>query len=127
MRRHLASPRVAWGIAAMVLAVRSTVAAQGSGPPAVRAESMTVVASTHYQAGALRRWVVGSAYRDLWAMPIRVPVLDLDTYAGGLRPTKEGGGLQTKSLRLEAAGGLQYVFRLSDKGPAMSEGIRPAQ
>jgi hypothetical protein len=124
MRRHLASPRVAWGVAAMVLAVPSRAAAQGSGPPAARADSMTVVASTRYEVGALHRWVAGSAYRDLWAMPIRVPMLYLDTYAGGLRPTKEGGGLQTKSLRLEAAGGLQYVFRLSDKGPAMSEGVK---
>jgi hypothetical protein len=31
---------------------------------------------------------------------VRVPVLDLDHYAGGLQPLKEGGGNQTKNLRL---------------------------
>jgi hypothetical protein len=67
-------------------------------------------------AGSLYRWLAGGAYRDLWATPIRVPVLDWETYFGGLHPTKEGGGMQTKSLRLETADGTEYVFRLSDKG-----------
>jgi len=48
-------------------------------------------------------------------MPIHVPVLDWQTYAGGLHPTKEGGGMQTKSLRFETVAGAEYVFRLSDK------------
>ena len=42
-------------------------------------------------------------------------MLDWHTYLGGLHPTKEGGGMQTKSLRLENADGAEYVFRLSDK------------
>jgi hypothetical protein len=78
-------------------------------------ESVTVAAGERYQAGTLHRWFSGGTYRDLWAMPIRVPVLDWQTYLGGLHPTKEGGGMQTKSLRLENAGGSEYVFRLTDK------------
>jgi hypothetical protein len=76
---------------------------------------ITIAAGRRYEAGALHRWFGGSTYRDLWTMPIRVPVLDLQTYAGGLHPTKEGGGLQTKSLRFETADGTEYVFRVSDK------------
>ena len=79
------------------------------------AESITVAAGVRYRAGALQRWVGGNGYRDLWAMPIRVPVIDLQTYDGGLRVTKVGGGQQTLSLRFESAGGTEYVFRLSDK------------
>ncbi|HMA45026.1 MAG TPA: hypothetical protein VKO86_13465, partial [Gemmatimonadales bacterium] len=85
------------------------------GPLPAAPDSVTVAAGARYQAGALHRWIAGSGYRDLWAMPMRVPVLDLRTYAGGLHPTKEGGGNQTRSLRLEAVSGAEYVFRLSDK------------
>jgi hypothetical protein len=58
---------------------------------------------------------LGSNYRDLWATPITVPVLDLHTFAGGLRPTKTGGSTQTRSLRFKAATGSEFVFRLVDK------------
>jgi len=117
-----------WIAAAVAAAVPSVVASQASpslATPAVRAapktvgakpESVTVIAGARYQAGALHRWFVGDTYRDLWTRPIRVPVLDWQTYVGGLHPTKEGGGMQTKSLRLETADGSEYVFRLSDKG-----------
>ena len=70
---------------------------------------------THYQAGAFHRWFFGDNYRDLWTTPIRVPVFDWHSFAGGLHPTKEGGGNQTKSLRFETAEGDEYVFRLVDK------------
>ena len=80
-----------------------------------RADSITVAASLDYPATTFYRWLVGSTNRDLWATPVRVPVLHLETYAGGLRLTKTGGGLQTKSLRFESAEGAEYVFRLSDK------------
>ncbi|HYV95925.1 MAG TPA: hypothetical protein VE967_00570 [Gemmatimonadaceae bacterium] len=82
------------------------------GPDTLR---VTIAAGKRYEAGALHRWFGGNTYRDLWTMPIRVPVLDLATYAGGIHPTKLGGGMQTLSLRFEDAAGSAYVFRLSDK------------
>ena len=42
-------------------------------------------------------------------------MLDLRTFAGGLTPTKNGGGKQTKSLRFEDSKGNEFVFRLVDK------------
>ncbi|MEO8452353.1 MAG: hypothetical protein ABI647_21355, partial [Gemmatimonadota bacterium] len=36
-------------------------------------------------------------------------------HAGGLKPTKKGGGFQTKGLRLKAADGRVYQFRSVDK------------
>ncbi|HMA23573.1 MAG TPA: hypothetical protein VKP00_06255, partial [Gemmatimonadaceae bacterium] len=115
------TPYCTWWIAATAAAsVAPSIAAAQPGLsiplPAARPESVTVAAGARYQAGALYRWFAGDTYRDLWAMPIRVPVLDWQTYVGGLHPTKEGGGMQTKSLRLETADGAEYVFRLSDKG-----------
>lgn len=83
-------------------------------PPPVP-DSSTVVAGAHYQGGGLRRFFLGKTYRDLWATPIRVPLLNLESFAGGLTPTKTGGGNQTRSLRFLGADGLEYVFRLVDK------------
>lgn len=83
--------------------------------PAPGTDSVTVAAGTKYDAGGLHRFLFGGRYRHLWKTPIRVPVLNLATFAGGLRADKEGGGVQTKSLRLVAANGVEYVFRSVDK------------
>jgi hypothetical protein len=71
-----------------------------------------------YAAGGFHRWLFGSHYRDLWTTPVRVPVLDLQTFAGGLHPTGRGGGKQTKSLRFKGADGRQYQFRSINKDPS---------
>lgn len=85
-------------------------------PPDVRSrDSVTVAAGAHFRAGGLRRWLLGGTYRDLWTRPIRVPVLNLHTFGGGLRPTKLSGGAQTMSLRFVAADGQEYNFRSVDK------------
>ncbi len=84
--------------------------------PAVANESVTVAPGARYRADGVERWLDGSSYRKLWTTPIRVPVLNLQTFVpGGLRPVKTGGGAQTVNLRLEADNGDQYVFRLVDK------------
>ncbi len=78
----------------------------------------TVAAGTRYDAGSLHRFVLGASYRDLWTAPVAVPVLDLSTFAGGLTPTRRGGGNQTRSLRFRGADGREYAFRSVDKYPA---------
>jgi hypothetical protein len=85
--------------------------------PARRAMPATLVvpASTRYQAGRFRRWLQGANYRREWQQPIEVPVLDLGTAHGGLTPLKRGGGYQTKSLRLRAADGQEFVLRSVEK------------
>lgn len=83
------------------------------------ARALTVRAGDHYAAGALHRVLFGTDYRALWTTELRVPVLDLSTFAGGLTPTTAGGGLQTKSLRFRGADGYQYGFRSVDKDPAV--------
>jgi hypothetical protein len=80
-----------------------------------RGRDTTVVAGAHYAKPGIYRFYFGKQYRDLWTAPIRVPLLDLDTFAGGLTPTTAGGGFQTKSLRFRGADGYQYGFRSVDK------------
>ena len=51
--------------------------------PAARAQEAPrrkVVAGEKYQASGLHRALFGADYRDLWATPIEVPVLDLQRY-----------------------------------------------
>jgi Omp85 superfamily domain len=87
----------------------------GTPPSVAGPDSVTVVAGSHYAAGGMRQAFVGGTYRDLWATPVRVPVLNMHTFAGGLRPLKAGGGHQTKSLHLSGTDGTLFTFRPVDK------------
>ncbi|HET6230109.1 MAG TPA: BamA/TamA family outer membrane protein [Longimicrobiaceae bacterium] len=94
--------------------------------PAAAQDSATVVASKRYEAGSVRRALLGEDYRDLWQTPTRVPVLDLRRFGGGLTPTERGGGNQTKSLRFRGGDGREYSFRSVDKEvtPALPKDIQ---
>lgn len=94
--------------AALVAAGISSAA--GQTPRGTGADTV-VVAGEIYGAGGFHRWLLGDNYRDAWTTPIKVPVLDLRTFHGGLTPTKVGGGMQAKSLRLVAPDSSEYVFR----------------
>ena len=89
-------------------------------------DSVTVVPGEYFKAGKFKQKVFGSLYRDIWQVPVTVPVLDLRTAKGGLTPTQQGGGLQTRSLRLVAKDGREYVVRSIEKFPdkALPELIR---
>jgi hypothetical protein len=76
-------------------------------------DSVTVIPGPEYQAGWLHRVLFGEHYRDLWATPMKVKVLNLE----GFTPVKMGGGYQTKSLRLKGSDGKLYVFRSVNKDP----------
>src|SRR5688572_28981175 len=66
-----------------------------------------------YRAGTLHRLFLGTGYRGLWTSTVRVEVLDLSSFAGGLRPIKRGN--LTRSLRFVGADGHEYVLRAADK------------
>ncbi|QNH63723.1 BamA/TamA family outer membrane protein [Hymenobacter sediminicola] len=72
-------------------------------------------ASQRYAAGPVKTWLLGKNYRQEWQQPVRVPILNLGTTQGGLRPLRQGGGKQTKSLRLRATNGREYVLRSIEK------------
>ncbi|MGE0552970.1 MAG: BamA/TamA family outer membrane protein [Gemmatimonadales bacterium] len=102
----------------IALAAASAVAfPKVAGAQAGMTDSVTVVPGAAYARGGVYRFFFGDHYRDLWTTPVRVPLLDLATFAGGLRPLKRGGGTQTKSLRFQGADGRQYAFRSVDKDP----------
>ena len=93
-------------------------AGQSPAAPGASADTVVVTPGARYRAGGFHALLFGRHYRALWSTPIRVEVLDLDRFAGGLRPTQRGGGKQTKSLRFKGGDGRQYQFRSIDKDPS---------
>lgn len=113
------TPFVALLTAAVAAGGAPVVEAQSKGDSTQRpSRTVKVIPGAHYTASGLHRFFFGNHYRDLWATPVTVRVLDLETYAGGLRPTRRGGGKQTKSLRFASADGRKFAFRSLDKDPA---------
>src|SRR5690606_6484041 len=93
-------------------------------PPAVPAEMLRGGANAFitspgqsYEAGAFHRWLFGDLRRDIWSVAFRVPVLRLDTLAGGVTVQELGGGLQTLGLRLLGKDSVVYQFRSVVKDP----------
>ncbi|HEV2149151.1 MAG TPA: BamA/TamA family outer membrane protein [Longimicrobiaceae bacterium] len=80
-----------------------------------QADSVTVVAGPEYAASDAWRLLFGEDYRHLWTTPVRVELLDLVRFAGGLTPVRTGGGNQTLSLRFQGADGREYAFRSVNK------------
>ncbi len=60
----------------------------------------------------------GNNYREEWKTEVKgIPYFDLKKERGGLDIVKKGGGMQTRSLRLEASNKKQYVLRSINKYP----------
>jgi hypothetical protein len=94
----------------LMLLASAGAGAQARPRPSARADT-TLPASDQYAAGGFHRFMLGSNYRDLWSAPITVPFLDLATFAGGLHPTKTGGGGQTRTLHFVTPDEQEFVFR----------------
>lgn len=110
-------------VASLVLGVSGSAIAQGGPPtPASEREQETVVkpAGTRFRAGGLQRFFFGHDYRDLWALPVRVEVLDLGSFAGGLTPVRRTGAGQSTNLALRGADGRAYTFRGVEKDATRS-------
>ncbi len=82
-----------------------------------------VIAGKQYDRKASYQKLWGAHYRKEWATPVKIKIVKLDTLAGGLVPYEQGGGRQSKTLRLRDAGGREYVLRSIDKsfGKALPE------
>lgn len=89
----------------------------GQTDPSWFSDYKTVVPAKQYEAGWFHELFFGSHWRDLWTTPVKVGVVDLSKYGGGLTPTEKGGGLQTKAIKFKGADGKEYKFRSLDKDP----------
>jgi len=78
------------------------------------------------EVSGIHRWFFGENFRKEWAVPVKIPVIKISQVNGGLSPIKEGGGLQSKSLRLEDKTGREWVLRSVEKVPdkLLPEGLQ---
>jgi hypothetical protein len=102
-----------------VCAFRCVVVAQISRPTFryISSDSVVACASERYEAHSFLRSVfMGKNYRSAWAQPVTLPVFRLSqtTY----RIIELGGGMQTKSLKLEDSQGRAWALRTIDKDVA---------
>jgi hypothetical protein len=98
---------------------------QGSALPGFTADSVKVAAGSRYQSrDPLKKFILGSNYRKVWATPTTLPVFDLRS--SGMTITELGGGMQTRSLRLVDKDSIEWVLRTVDKNveEAIPERIR---
>ena len=80
-------------------------------------DSVLAAAGRHYQRSGFYKLFFGKHYRQVWATPVRVPVLRPATELGGLQFEKKGGGFQTISATVENPQGREYALRTLDKDP----------
>ena len=76
---------------------------------------ITIPAGKEYKMSQSNEKLWGKNYRKEWTTPVRMPVLLLDTFMGGLKPVKAGGGNQTRSLQLQDSKGKRYALRSVNK------------
>ncbi len=123
---RLLCKRVSFLLALILLELPSPSSAKISKIPVEQLEGKTrlsVVPCADYKAGALHTLLFGTHWRSLWTTPVEMPVLDLNSFAGGLVPFEKGGGFQTMTLSFRGANGKTYRFRSLDKDP--SRGMPP--
>ena len=80
-------------------------------------DTVEVSASSLYEGDFIKRLLQGENYRNAWEAKIKAPILYLDTLYGGVTIIKEGGGKQTRSLRLRARDSTVYTLRSVNKNP----------
>jgi hypothetical protein len=83
-----------------------------------RADSVKIPIEPGYdQVNKTHRVFFGESYRKLWAAPVTMRIFNLSTEKGGLKILQRGGGMQTKSLRLQDPNGQEWVIRTIQKYP----------
>jgi len=83
-----------------------------------QADSITVIIKPSYDSVTrLHRFLLGENYRKLWAVPVTIRTFYLSKENGGFTVVKQGGGLQTRSLRLRDTAGKEWVLRTIEKYP----------
>lgn len=80
-------------------------------PPASTIEASILQDEDFHKRSGFHEFIWGHRYRKYFGLPVKAPIVSLDTLYGGLRVTKEGGGHQSFSLRLEDKEGKEYAMR----------------
>ncbi|MGB7785737.1 MAG: metallophosphatase [Salinimicrobium sp.] len=79
--------------------------------------SASIYTPEETEKGGIYEWLWGKRYRDLYEKEIEAPVLILDSLPGNMRPIAEGGGQQSRSLRLIDDNENEFTLRALRKDP----------
>ncbi len=92
----------------------------------IYADSIVATPGLSYSAGVIQRFMLGDLNRDLWDLPFKVAVLNLDAVGGSLEPDELSGGKQTLGLKFDGADGRKYQFRsiVKNAGRALPTALR---
>ena len=88
---------------------------QSLAAPAFAQDTLAPASTRYAHPDLLAQVFVGGNYRATWGRPATLRIFRLDTSMGGFTVKKLGGGMQTKSLRIEDKAGEKYVLRTVDK------------
>lgn len=83
----------------------------------VLTRSASIYKQKEIQKSGFYEWLWGKRYRDLYGKEIEAPVLVIDSLPGNMRPIAEGGGQQSRSLRLIDDNKNEYTLRALRKDP----------
>ncbi|OOQ57985.1 BamA/TamA family outer membrane protein [Mucilaginibacter pedocola] len=79
-------------------------------------DSITIAINTKFdKAGKVKRALLGTNYRRVWAQAVRMPIFHITQEKGGLKITGVGGGNQTTSLQMKDSAGREWVLRSANK------------
>jgi hypothetical protein len=83
----------------------------------IEEDSITIsIAPEYNEVNRAHRFWFGDNYRNIWATPVTLNVFYIEKR--GLKILQQGGGQQTKSLRLVDSTGREWVLRTVQKDPA---------
>jgi hypothetical protein len=87
---------------------------------------VVMAANPRLKGNWFKNFMIGKNYRNEWTEPLRIKVLDLGKEIGGLIPVRQGGGKQTKSLRVQDTTGKEWALRsiVKDPGAAIPPDLR---
>ena len=98
-----------------IIKVRDTVAPTNLPTKFAATTTTSIYSKEMTQKSLFHKFLFGLHYRKYYSLPIESKTATLDTLFGGVKPTREGGGHQSKSLRLVDANGKEYVMRALKK------------
>ena len=86
-------------------------------PKAFSDSTVVAVHASYNKGNKTHRWLFGENFRKEWATKVKLPLIDITKVQGGLSPLKFGGGMETKSIRMEDKNGMEWVIRSVEKTP----------
>ncbi|ASU35245.1 BamA/TamA family outer membrane protein [Mucilaginibacter xinganensis] len=108
----------------LFIVVLGGISCKGFSQPQTSPDSISVAIEPDYnKVSKLHRFLLGENYRRLWSEKVKLKIFHLAQEKGGLKILQPGGGMQTKSLRLQDSSGQEWVLRTIQKYP---EKVLPA-